>query len=293
MELRDIRYFLAVANSGSFTRASINLHISQPTISRQIKLLEEELGAQLLLRENNGISLTPAGLIFKQRCEQIVLSVDNAAKEAGAVKDEIVGTLSIGTGATMGSCFLPPWIKQFHDSYPNVKYKIWRAQTLESIDLLRKNLVEIAFLTKPFNSRQFESISLLKSHLGIIMHPEQIIGDNPDEIRLSELKNIPFILPNPFSSMVLEAFILNKLDEPNILCDSKSINDDLMWVKEKIAVAITPYWSLGMLPSTNLIFKKIIDPVITVEYLMVWCKGAHLSQPAKCFIDFMQDLIIK
>lgn len=285
MDIRDMRYFYTVADAGNITKAAQSLHIAQPTISRQMHALEEELGTQLFVRGNRSITLTPAGQLFRRRCEQILTSIDHTVKEITAMQDDVSGVLSLGTIATTGAYIVPKWVKRFRQDYPKVTYQLWRAQATELFDLFNKNVIEIAFLTKPFDERTYDFLSIDVVNLIIAMHPDQQLGERTDTISLSELADVPLIIPHRFKRLIEDAFSQAGLGQPNVLCDSKSIADDLLWVKEGIAAAVTPAWSSEMLSGVDVVYKTITDPALTIEYAMIWRRNTHLSRAARSFID--------
>jgi DNA-binding transcriptional LysR family regulator len=285
MDIRDMRYFYAVAEAGNITKAAQILHIAQPTISRQMHALEDELGTQLFIRGNRSITLTPAGLLFRRRCEQVLTFIDHTIKEVSAMQDDVSGVLSLGTITTTGAYIVPKWVKRFRQDYPKVTYQLWRAQATELFDLFNKNVIEIAFLTKPFDERTYESLPIDTVNLAIAMHPAHELGKRIDTISLSELADVPLIIPHRYKRLIEDSFSQAGIDQPNVLCDSKSIDDDLLWVKEGIGVAVTPAWSSEMLSGADVVYKTIIDPELTVEYAMIWRRNTHLSRAARCFID--------
>jgi DNA-binding transcriptional LysR family regulator len=285
VDIRGMQYFLAVADAGSITEAAAMLHITQPTISRQMQELEDELGTKLLIRGNRSTGLTEAGLVLRRRCEQILTSVDHTVEEVRAMRGDVSGVLSVGTIATAGSALLPPRIKRFREAFPKVTYQLWRAQALELFELFHRNVIEVAFLTKPFDERVFDSISLGVVALSVAMHPDLPLGQREGVVALHELDNVALIVPHRFRRKLEDAFAQHGL-RLNILCDSKSISDDLLWVREGIAPAVTPVWSAGMPESGGaLVYKTIADPELTVEYAMVWRRNMHLSQAAARFIE--------
>jgi DNA-binding transcriptional LysR family regulator len=287
MDLLDMQYFVAVADAGSITEAAAALHVTQPTVSRRMIGLERRLGTQLLVRGNRQTALTEAGLVLRRRCDQILSSVGNTVEEVRSMSGGVSGVLSVGTIATAGSALLPPLIKMFRDAYPDVTYQLWRSQAPELFELFHRNVIEVAFLTTPFDEKIFDFVSFGEVALGIAMHPSQVLGSRPGELPLHLLDALPLIVPHRFRRRVEDAFLQYGL-RLNCLCDSRSISDDLLWVREGIAPAVTPAHAAGMPEGCSTVFKTITDPAISVEYAMVWRKNAHLSQAARVFVDMVR-----
>ena len=125
MDIRQLRYFCAIAEEGQISRAAQRLHIAQPPLSYQLKLLEEELGVKLVDRNTRNLSLTQAGHVFYQRAEQILGMLQAAASEVKDVEYGVNGILAIGSPPAIGNIYIPERIARFHKEYPYVRFQ-WR-----------------------------------------------------------------------------------------------------------------------------------------------------------------------
>lgn len=125
MELRLLRYFLAVARENSFTRAAKYLHITQPTLSRQLMDLEEELGQKLLNRETHYITLTPEGMLLRKRAEEILAMVQKTEAEFNSIGENIAGDIHIGGGESEAMNLVADAITELHEAYPDIRYHIY------------------------------------------------------------------------------------------------------------------------------------------------------------------------
>lgn len=291
MELRDIRYFQAVAENGSITKAAQELHIAQPTISRQMQVLEDELGVQLFIRGKRHIELTPAGAVFLKRISAVLLEINQTTKEIKYFKDDVRGSLSIATNDSMGASILAPIVRAFQQKYPLITYELYTAQAQRMAELLRKSVVDVAFMMTPIDEDQFDYLPLLTSRLGAVMRRDREKGSDADTIRLAELKSIPLILPNRYRSPVCEGFWNRGFGEPQLLCDSHSVSSDIAWVANGIGVSISPSLctKMAVYRQNDLIFKKLVDPELSYTNVLVWSKKTPPSHIAECFIDFLKE----
>ena len=139
MEIRTLRYFLAVAREGSITRAANFLHLTQPTLSRQMQDLEEELGRPLLIRKSHRVDLTPEGVLLRRRAEEIVAMVDKTEAEFTALEDTVSGDVYIGSGETRGLCPVAKVIRQMRAESPAVRYHLYSGNAQDVTDRLDKN----------------------------------------------------------------------------------------------------------------------------------------------------------
>jgi len=293
MELRDIRYFHAVVKNGNITKAAQEIHIAQPTISRQIQLLEHELGVTLFTRGKHSIELTPAGTIFFNRTNNVIFDIEQATKEMKYLKDDIIGTLSIVTSDSMSSTIVAPIIKNFYQKYPLVTFQLRQAQASKMSEFLRKNEADIAFMTTPFNEDQFDFIPIMQTHLGVVMRKDSPIGKNENHIKLVELMKIPLILPNRYRFPFFEAFWDKGYGDPKVLSDSYSVSNDLIWVKNGVGVSVSPSLCQKMpaYDTEELLFKKLIDPSFEYTNVLAWNKRSTPHKIAQCFIDFCNEYV--
>ncbi|HIR40225.1 MAG TPA: LysR family transcriptional regulator, partial [Candidatus Egerieicola pullicola] len=160
MELRTLRYFLAAAEEENITRAADILHVTQPTLSRQIMDLEKELGATLMLRGKNGLTLTDDGIFFRQRAEEIVELADRLEQAFVERNADISGLITIGASEAVGSWLFAKLIKQFSDQYPLVQFHLYNEMADNIKDRLDKGLVDVGLLLEPVDTVKYDFVRL-------------------------------------------------------------------------------------------------------------------------------------
>ena len=167
MDIRQLLYFITVAEEGQITAAAKKLHMAQPPLSQQMKHLEDELGVALFKRGSRQTELTDAGKILFRRAQQIINLSDSTLREIKDFKEGVYGTLSIGMVSSSGSVILRPFMQQFHRQYCGVRFEVYDGNTFKIIDLLTKGLIEIGIVRTPFNYEPFHlslQISQRRAH---------------------------------------------------------------------------------------------------------------------------------
>lgn len=195
MELRVLRYFLTVAQEKNITKAAEILHLTQPTLSRQMRALEEELGTVLFERERYQTVLTQDGICFRQRAQEIIDLVNRTEKEFMTEKSRVEGCISIGCGESTAMWFFADLLKGFSAEYPGVRYEMYSGYGDDICDKIDQGLLDLCALTEPFDKTKYEAFRIpIKERWGILMR-----GDDPlarkDSVTIEELRPLPLIVP--------------------------------------------------------------------------------------------------
>ncbi|MBO5650562.1 MAG: LysR family transcriptional regulator [Selenomonas sp.] len=291
MDIKDMRAFYAIVEEGNISHAAQRLDIAQPALSRQMKRLETSLGVQLFERGSRRIRLTDAGRVMYTRVEHILGMVDGTVREITEIGSGIAGSIRLGTITTSGALLLPELISEFHSRYPNVTYQIWEAEGARILELLDNRVIEIGITRTQVDSKVYESIVLPNEPLVLIMNKEQEIGAASDKVELKELKDQPIIIPLRWQSV----FIANcrKLGfEPNIICVSDSIVQDLLLAKMGMGMALLPVSSKTLLTDGNLIYKKLIEPEMSTHTVIAWLKNRTLSSSSEHLIRLFREMFL-
>lgn len=290
LDIRQLKYFLAVIKEGQITAAAKTLHISQPPLSHQIKLLEDELNVQLFERGSRNIKLTHAGNILRIRAEQIINLIESTSKELKDLGDGLHGTLNIGTVASLGATILPQHIHTFNQKYPNINFRIFEGDSFKVMKLLNDNIVEIGILRTPFNSSIYE---YMLQPGNISSDPMIAVGNskwswedikNLNSISLLNIKDTPLIIHQRYEKRILDSCRRFGF-KPNIFCTSDDIRSMLTWACNGLGVAIVPKSTICLVKTRDLKFKEINDPLLETKVALIWLKSHYLSTIAHHFID--------
>ena len=219
MELRVLKYFLMTAREENITRAAKNLHITQPTLSRQLMQLEEELGTKLFERSNHNIYLTEEGMLLRKRAQDIVDLSDRAKNELLNKNKELTGKIVFGCGETMCVRQLSHNLAEFQKQNPRIKYEIYTAIADEIKERLDKGLIDIGLLTEPVDIAKYNFIRMnQKEQWGVLVREDSILADK-ECVTTQDLKEIPLIMAK--RSLVkseLENWFGDEFEKLNNLC---------------------------------------------------------------------------
>lgn len=288
MDIRIMKYFQAIVDEGSISNASRQLNIAQPALSRQMKILEDELGVQLFERGSRRIKMTEAGQLLRERTEQILNLVEGTVKEVSEFNSGAAGTISIGTVTTSGAILLPELVNQFRHLYPNVTLQVWEGDVYRILELLDKGIIEVGIIRAPFDSDIYNSIIMPDEPLVIAMKKDAALGQAQTTIRLNELANQPLIVPIRWKSL-FTSWCAAAGFKPNIVCLCNGIIMNILWAKKGIGLALVPKSTEGLVTDSTIIYKTIIEPTLSTQTAIVWSKNRRLSAASKHFLDLLQD----
>ncbi len=200
MENRVLRYFLAIVREESITAAANFLHITQPTLSRQIKDLENELGQQLLIRGSHKVRLTAEGIIFKKRAEEIIALVDKTEEEFSSMKDTLSGDIYIGGGETDAMNLIACVCRKIQENYPGIHYHLYSGNAEDVTERLDKGLIDFGVLIQPTDITKYNFLNIpAKDTWGVIMLKSSPLAEKK-EIQVQDLIGLPLI----FSRQVVQ-----------------------------------------------------------------------------------------
>ena len=195
MDTRQLRYFKTVAELGSFSRASTELHISQPALSRHVKLLEETLDVKLMNRHSRGIQLTDAGRKLLKRAYVILNDLENLHELVQIDSDSQAGNVTIAVPPAVGVNLMPPLLKRFRDRYPKVTIDIYSGYSKYLQDSLNTRAVDLALLHNPEPRRGFVTVPLLWEPLYLLGTAKEDGRLSGEPVRLNDLASLPLIMP--------------------------------------------------------------------------------------------------
>lgn len=284
MDIKQLTYFLGIAEEGNITKAAEKLHIAQPHLSNQLKLIEDELGVKLLERSTRKIKLTNAGEMLLHRAKQVLELMDTTIKELKDFNEGLQGTLSIGTISSAGDILLPNVIYNFHQQYPGINFHIRECNTHEILELLNTGVIEVGIIRTPLNSELYESILLSNEPMIAIASEKLFWSDNPKCINMKELAGKPLLVHCRYENMIVEACEQSGF-EPRILGKIEDTRSILLWANTGMGVAIVPKDWIGLISSANLKYVEIKEPSLITRTAVVWKKSKYISSAAKHFLE--------
>ncbi len=285
MELRTLRYFLAAAQEGNITRAADVLHVTQPTLSRQMMDLEKELGTTLMLRGKNGLTLTDDGMLFRQRAEEIVELANRLEQTFAEKNTEVSGMISIGAPETVGSRLFAKMIKGFSEKYPLVQFTLYN-ETADNIkDRLDKGLVDVGLLLEPIDMEKYDFVRLSqKDTWGVLLRDDHPLAGR-NSISSDEIVEYPLMLP---LREKIRGEILNwlKREEKDLKIPLRYtlLSNAALLVEEGLGCAFCMDGALAIHSSPHLRFVPI-HPQRTTCSVLVWKKNRLFSSAASLFLQ--------
>lgn len=293
MEIRVLKYFLAVAREQNITVAANYLHITQPTLSRQIKELEDELGFALLIRKSHNVELTEEGMLFRKRAEEIVSMVDKTEDEFKAMKDNISGDIFIGTAESHIMKYIAKVFKDLQNEFPNIHYHLVSGNEKDVTDLLDKGLLDFCVLVQPADISKYNYLNLPDKDIwGIVMKKNDSLA-RKEVITRSDLIKLPLICSrqsiqkmedkkNEFVEWFGEDF-----EKLNIVSTFNLPYNASILVNADIGYAITIDKIIDTSINSNLCFKPLY-PKLESKLNIVWKKYNVFSKPAEKLLQKFQ-----
>ena len=194
MELRVLKYFLAVAREENITKAAALLHLTQPTLSRQLMQLEEELGVQLFRRSRYHIELTEDGMLLRRRAQELVDLAEKTTREFTMRETELMGEIAIGAGETRSMSFLSRAIVSFRERYPKVTFRIFSANADDVKERLDTGLLDMGLLTEPVDVGRYAFCRMKeRDHWGVLVRLDSPLA-GLDSVTPDDLERVPLII---------------------------------------------------------------------------------------------------
>ena len=285
MELRTLRYFLAAAQEENITKASDILHVTQPTLSRQMMDLERELGVTLMLRGKNGLTLTDDGIFFRQRAQEIVELADRLEKSFVERQNNISGMVVIGASETVGSQTLARLIKEFTRKYPAVQFTLYN-ETVDNIkDRLDKGLVDIGLLLEPVDVTKFDYVRLSQQDTwGLLVRDDHPLTEK-ESLTADDVAPYPLILPLRDNIRVEIIHWLGRDEkELTIPLFYTLLSNAALMVAEGLGCAFCMDGALAIRSDPRLRFIPL-EPRRVTHSVLVWKKNKIFSPATSLFIQ--------
>jgi DNA-binding transcriptional LysR family regulator len=279
MELRHLRYFVAVADELHFGRAAEKLHISQPPLSMQIRSLENELGVALLNRTRRHVSLTRAGQAFLQDARQILEKTDQAVLTARRAGRGEIGELAVGFISVADYNLLPLVLREFRRRYPMVSLSLKEATTDTQMEDLREGRIDVGFLLPPVTEPAIESVPVLREPLIAALPERHPLAARSGAIPLGKLANSPFIItprhmaPGLYDDIV--SFCHAAGFSPQVTQEAIQMQTVISLVSAEMGVALIPR-SLRNLKRTGVVYKSLKEKSPMSEIHLAWRSGDSL-----------------
>lgn len=290
MELRHIRYFLTVAEEGSFTKAAEKLCIAQPPLSRQIRDLEEELGTQLFVRKSRGLALTEAGERFQQYARRIKQLSDQSIEDISKMQDGLTGRLYLATVEGHAPELFANWISEFKKKYPLVEYEVWNGNSDDVIKRVHSGLNEVGVITLPYDEEGLDGrLIYSEPWVAIIPKGHPLSKGKCSSIDLQKLAPYDLIIPSRRSRRKeIENWFAPLNCQPKIICRMAHMLNAYELTAKGVGIAIYPA-SAAKYVSEGVVIKRIKNPDVTARYAIVRSAERDLSKVAEEFWNMVNE----
>lgn len=289
MELRVLHYFLAVAREQSISKAAQALHLSQPTLSRQLRDLEESLGTPLFLRGNRKITLTDEGLLLRQRAEEILDLVQKTQRELLCSDEAVSGDICIGAGETDAIRYVAKAAHQLQQRYPHVHFHISSGDAVDVVDRLDKGLLDFGVLLGDVDTAKYHALKLpVTDEWGVLLRRDSPLSHKA-ALRPEDLWDKPLIVSRQaIGQYPLRHWLGREPAALNIVAMYNLIFNASIMVDEGMGYALTLDKLINVTGDSNLCFRPL-SPCLELEMHIVWKKYQTFTKAAEAFLSQLRQ----
>jgi DNA-binding transcriptional LysR family regulator len=293
MDIRSLRYFLAVAREENMTRAAQLLHVTQPTLSRTMRALEEELGKKLFTRHSFHISLTEEGLLLRDRAEDLVTMADKIEKEFLSLDDITGGELYLGLAESYQIRYLARELRALKGVYPGLRYHITSGDTEQVTEKLDKGLLDFAVICDAPNTKKYESIPFPEGDTWGLILPADAPLAQRDAIRIDDLIGLPLFTSEQGWEGDIRAWAGDRFGELHLEGSFRLAYNASMFVREGLGYQLSFRHLVDVSPESGLTFRPLF-PALKTKLYLIWNRYQSFTPIAERFIaqvrrDFQQE----
>ncbi|MCC4371654.1 LysR family transcriptional regulator [Limosilactobacillus reuteri] len=281
MNLKQLRYFLIVAQEQQLTSAAKLLYIAQPPLSYQMKQLEKELGTKLFIRESHGITLTEAGKIFQRYAQQVINLTNETTDELNKEQNGTRGIIRMGLISSAGSIVPNKAMINFTKFYPDISFRIYEDNTINLIDKLQNGMVDIAIVRTPFNMQDLAKIDIITDKMAAVYNP-RYYSFNSNELKLADFAQQPLILYRRFETIFNNSFAQQGI-HPYYAVKCDDARTSILWADRGMGIALVP---------SSIAKEYTQQQIKTIDYSqwqskiqLVWRKNYRIKPVTQRFID--------
>lgn len=288
MELRTLKYFLVVAREGSLTKAAKYLHVTQPTLSVQMKQLEEELGKQLFTRSNYSINLTEEGMKLKKRAEDILELVDKTVDEIKNLST-VNGVIQIGSSESVNLLDVVKIFKEFRERYPSVSFDLYSGDTKRMEERISSGLMDFAIISQPqVDLEKYNYLVIPKKDVwGVLMRKDDSLACK-DHLTIEDIIERELIVSRQSMKEDLPKWFENRIDRIKVVATYDLIYNASLFVKEGMGIALAFEGIVDISEGSDLCFRRLY-PQLDTEMYIIWKRHAHLNEASQLLLDKLKD----
>lgn len=284
MEIRILKYFLEIAREENMTRAAERLHISQPSLSKQMKELESELGKKLFVRSNYSIHLTDEGMLLRKRVEDLLVLVDKITNEFKTMDDISGGDIYIGCAESYLIKYLAKSVKELNSHYPNIRYHITSGGTEQVTERIDKGLLDIAFIVEPPNLIKYSYLEVPEQdEWGILMRKDCPLAKK-EAICIDDLFDYPLFCSEQSLQNDIPRWCGDKINNLNFIANFNLANNGVVFVREGLGVFFSFDKLVECNSASDICFRPLTPKLYTKMYV-IWKKYQVFTPIAQLLLD--------
>lgn len=288
MELRTLRYFLAVAREENMTRAAELLHVTQPTLSKQLKSLEDELGKKLFTRHSFSIQLTEEGILLRKRAEDLIKMADKISTEFLTLDDVLGGDIYFGLAESYQIRHLASAIKEFQNTFSDMRYHITSGDTEQVTEKLDKGVIDFAVLAEAPNNAKYHFLPFPEADLwGVIMPADCPLAQN-QTICINDLAGLPLFCSEQGWNHDISKWCGNKMDKLHLEGSFRLSYNGSLFVKEGLGYLLTFKHLIDTSPVSGLVFRPL-TPVLETKIYLIWKKYQVFTPIAERLLEYLKN----
>ncbi len=291
MEIRVLKYFLTIAREENITRAAEQLHITQPTLSRQIMQLEEELGVRLFQRNRVNVVLTEEGRLLRRRAQEILELADKAEQEIIQNRETVAGEIGIGCGETRNMAYLSRLMETFRQKYPDVTFNIYTANADDVKERLENGTLDFGLLMEPVEISRYNFVRMpLQERWSVLMRRDSLLAEK-ETITPADLIGIPLIISKRQSVRnELENWFGEYSRQMQVVAMvNLSYSNRALMVENHVGVALEYEFDFY----DDVLCRRPLSPEMCSRSVLVWRKEQVFSSAVTKFIEHVRNEITK
>ncbi len=286
MDIRTMQYYLAVVREGTISAAAEALHIAQPSLSRQMKDLEDELGVSLFDRGNRKITLTEEGMVLRKRAEEMVRLMQLTEEEISSIKNHVSGSVRIGAGESVSFHYLSRAAASLAEEHPGIRFHITSGDTQDLMDELQNGLIDFAVIFTDVDHTLYQSLPLpAEDSFGVLMPKDSPLAEK-DVIHWSDLKGLPVVVSRASLPYFTGAEDLSSL---NIVATYNLIFNASLLVEDGLGYAVCFDRLINTTGESTLCVRPLA-PQIKSAGNLIWKKYQVFSPAVQLFIDRVREM---
>lgn len=298
MTLKQLIYFLKIAETGNLTKAAQLLHMSQPPLSYQLKSLEEELGVELFTRDARNMHITNEGIYLQDKATQILSLVDTTTDEIRKLSSHGIININIGTVTSINHNLLPKVVNTYKQHHPNAVFNIYDGSSFRIMELLNNSVIDIGILREPFPKDAYSYLPIKApvpvgtdgNDFFVVTGTRDVFSDaspEADTIDLADILSYPLIIHRRFEEIFMEKCKEINRKPDNIICRNDNIMSTIEWVGNGLGLGLMPYTSSLLITNPGIQVRRIVNPSFYSNLYLIWHLDQKLPASLQEFIDLL------